>query len=159
MNKLCYRIVFNKARGMCMAVQETARSRTKAPGQGAVGSSPLATRRMPALTRMAFVVGTGLGGMAFADVALAQIIADPKAPGQQQATVLNTANGVQQVNIQTPSAAGVSRNAYSQFDVPKSGAILNNSRTNAQTQLGGWVQGNPWLTAGTARVILNEVGQ
>lgn len=157
MNKLCYRIVFNKARGICMAVQETARSRAKAPGQTAVGSSTVATRRMPALSRMAFMLGTGLGGMAFADVVLAQIVADPKAPGQQQATVLNTANGVLQVNIQTPSAAGVSRNVYSQFDVPTSGAILNNSRTNAQTQLGGWVQGNPWLTAGTARVILNEV--
>ena len=26
-----------------------------------------------------------------------------------------------------------------------------------QTQLGGWVQGNPWLATGPARVILNEV--
>jgi filamentous hemagglutinin len=157
MNKLCYRIVFNKARGMCMAVQETARSRTKAPGQSVAAGAEPASTRLPALRRMAFLFGTGLGGMVLADAALAQIIADPRTPGQQQATVLNTANGVLQVNIQTPSAAGVSRNVYSQFDVPKSGAILNNSRTNVQTQLGGWVQGNPWLAKGTARVILNEV--
>src|SRR5450830_1696562 len=87
----------------------------------------------------------------------AQIIADPSAPKSQQAVILPTANGLPQVNIQTPSAAGVSRNTYSQFDVQKSGAILNNSRTNVQTQLGGWIQANPYLATGSARVILNEV--
>jgi filamentous hemagglutinin len=157
MNKLRYRIVFNKTRGMCMAVPETARSHTQGPGQGAAGSSASGVMRIPRLRRMAFMLGVGLAGAAFADGALAQVVADPNAPGSQRATVLNAANGVVQVNIQTPSAAGVSRNVYSQFDVPKSGAILNNSRTNVQTQLGGWVQGNPWLATGTARVILNEV--
>jgi filamentous hemagglutinin len=157
MNKLRYRIVFNKARGMCMAVQETARSRTKGAGQGVADSSVPAAMRLPALRRMPFLLTIGLGGMILSGSALAQIVADPKAPGQQQATVLNAANGVLQVNIQTPSAAGVSRNVYSQFDVPKTGAVLNNSRSNVQTQLGGWVQGNPWLSKGTARVILNEV--
>ena len=62
-----------------------------------------------------------------------------------------------QINIQTPSAAGVSRNTYSQFDVQSNGAILNNSRTNTSTQLGGFVAANPWLATGEARVILNEV--
>ncbi|WP_241163376.1 filamentous hemagglutinin N-terminal domain-containing protein [Ralstonia solanacearum] len=90
-------------------------------------------------------------------LAQAQIVADPGAPRGQQPTVLNAANGVPVVNIQTPSAGGVSRNTYGQFDVNQQGAILNNARTNAQTQLGGWVQGNPWLATGTARVILNEV--
>jgi filamentous hemagglutinin len=87
----------------------------------------------------------------------AQIIADPNAPRSQQPVILPTANGLPQVNIQTPSAGGVSRNTYSQFDVQQQGAILNNARTNVQTQLGGWVQANPYLATGTARVILNEV--
>ena len=89
-----------------------------------------------------------------------RIVADPAAPSAQRATILPTANGVVQVNIRTPSAAGVSRNTYSEFDVgggAKSGVILNNSRTGAQTQLGGWVTGNDWLATGSARVILNEV--
>ncbi|MHA6848929.1 filamentous hemagglutinin N-terminal domain-containing protein, partial [Ralstonia syzygii] len=90
-------------------------------------------------------------------LAQAQIVADPGAPRGQQPTVLNAANGVPLVNIQTPSAGGVSRNTYGQFDVNQQGAILNNARSSAQTQLGGWVQGNPWLATGTARVILNEV--
>lgn len=75
----------------------------------------------------------------------AQIVADPSAPGNQHPTVLAAPNGVPLVNIQTPSGAGVSRNTYKQFDVQQQGAILNNSRINAKTQLGGWVQGNPWL--------------
>ena len=89
--------------------------------------------------------------------ALAQIRADASAPAVQRPTILQAGNGVPLVNIQTPSAAGVSRNSYSQFDVNRSGAILNNSRTDTPTQLGGWVQGNPWLGTGTARVIVNEV--
>ncbi len=69
----------------------------------------------------------------------------------------STGNGVPPVNVQTPSAAGVSHNTYGQFDVDEKGATLNNSRKGAQTQLGGQVSGNPWMARGAARVILNEV--
>jgi len=85
------------------------------------------------------------------------IIADPNAARSQQPTVIKSANGITQVNIQTPSAAGVSRNTYKQFDVDASGVILNNSRTDVKTQLGGWISSNPSLAAGSAKVILNEV--
>ena len=85
------------------------------------------------------------------------IRADKSAPGNQQPTVLQTGNGLPQVNIQTPSAGGVSRNQYSQFDVAEKGAVLNNARKAAQTQMAGWVQGNPNLARGEAKVILNEV--
>jgi len=98
-----------------------------------------------------------LGQVTVVSSAQAQIVADPHAPGHQRPTVLQSANGVPLVNIQTPSAAGVSRNTYRQFNVNTPGAILNNARTSASTQLGGWVQGNPWLARGSARVILNEV--
>ncbi|AOS80828.1 hypothetical protein Q5W_18595 [Hydrogenophaga sp. PBC] len=89
--------------------------------------------------------------------AWSQILADPSAPGSQRPTILGTGNGVPLINITTPSAAGVSRNTYRQFDVGSPGAILNNSRTGAQSQLGGPIPGNPWLPAGPARVVLNEV--
>ncbi|MFC1102624.1 filamentous hemagglutinin N-terminal domain-containing protein [Pasteurella multocida] len=51
----------------------------------------------------------------------------------------------------------LSHNKYSKFDVDTQGAILNNSRTNVQTQQAGWVQGNPYLAKGEAKIILNEV--
>ena len=127
-----------------MAVAETARCAVKA------ASGSRAGRRLV----LAAAAGPGLWLLAMVGVQ-AQIVADPTAPGQQRPTVLSAPNGVPLVNIQTPSAAGVSRNVYRQFDVQGNGAILNNSRGNAQTQTGGWVQGNPWLAKGEARVILN----
>ncbi|WP_019556299.1 two-partner secretion domain-containing protein [Thiomicrorhabdus arctica] len=155
MNKNCYRIVFNKARGQLMVVSEIAVSRTKGVKNSRGSGAPqMANFGLRPLT---FWVWTALGMVAFSNAAQAQIVADKNAPNHQQATVLNTANGIPQVNIQTPSAAGVSRNTYSQFDVERRGAILNNSRNSVQTQIGGWVQGNPWLAGGSARVILNEV--
>ena len=85
------------------------------------------------------------------------IVADQNAPRGQQPTVLQSNNGLPVVNIQTPTRAGVSVNQYRQFDVGENGTILNNSRQNVQTQLGGWIQGNPWLARGEARVIVNQV--
>lgn len=150
MNQRCYRLVFNRYRGMLMAVAETA------PAQGRTTTKP-ARRTARHVGFAVRVAALAVWAMFCQPLAQAQIVADKQAPGQQQATVLNAANGVSLVNIQTPSAAGVSRNTYSQFDVTQQGAILNNSRGNTPTQLGGWVQGNPWLAAGGARVILNEV--
>lgn len=149
MNRNHHRTVFNAARGQLMAVSEAASSHT--------GSS--ASAEGPAVATgshrwRSFVLAAGC---AMLWPAQAQISADPAAPGSQRPTVLNAANGVPLVNITTPSAAGVSRNTYRQFDVGSRGVILNNSRTDVQTQLGGWVGGNPWLAAGGARVILNEV--
>jgi filamentous hemagglutinin len=54
--------------------------------------------------------------------ATAQIRADGNAPVDQRPTILQTGNAIPLVNIQTPSAAGVSRNSYSQFDVDRNGA-------------------------------------
>ena len=170
MNRLQYRIVFNKQRGQLMAVAETAVSQTKGgssgesagPGRRALNEGAAVepvSRGPPALPSLlalaaAFAMGAAI---TLSPDAIAQVKADPNAPSNQQPTVVNSANGTVQVNIQTPSAAGVSRNTYSQFDVDKRGVILNNSRTDASTQLGGFVQGNPWLARGSARVILNEV--
>lgn len=88
--------------------------------------------------------------------AFAQVVPDPNA-GQYRPGMTSAGNGVPVVNITAPSAAGVSRNQYHQFNVQQQGVILNNSVVNTQTQLGGWVQGNPNLPYGAARVILNEI--
>jgi filamentous hemagglutinin len=97
---------------------------------------------------------SALVALGFPITASAQIVATPgpHAPG-----VSVTPNGLPLVNITTPSAAGVSQNQYQQFDVPTQGAILNNSRTIVQTQMGGLVPGNPNLTGAPARIIVNQV--
>ncbi len=166
MNKNRYRVIFSQARGLFIAVAEIVKSRTKAAGQSAGPvlddeSSQFTPNSYKRLNPLNFAVISVLGAVVYtmplSGIANTQIIADKSAPNSQQATILNSSNGVTQVNIQTPSAGGVSRNTYTQFDVGQKGAILNNSRNNAQTQLGGWVQGNPWLAGGEAKVILNEV--
>ncbi|MFG6456796.1 filamentous hemagglutinin N-terminal domain-containing protein [Roseateles sp. BYS96W] len=168
MNRQQFRIVFNRRRGLLMAVAEIAR------GQGKGTGETRRSTRKRARQRAAASHAGSTGGQAqawrswaatfglllsplFAPLATAQVRADAQAPKNQQPTVLTTANGTTQVNIQTPSAAGVSRNTYSQFDVTSQGVVLNNSRTDVSTQIGGWVQGNPWLAQGSARLILNEV--
>ncbi|TCQ72543.1 filamentous hemagglutinin [Raoultella ornithinolytica] len=153
MNKNLYRIVFNKARGMLMVVADIARSgRAGSARSSAPGSLP---RRLHGkISAISFALWLAMGVI---HPAQANIVADAGAPKNQQPTVMQSANGTPQVNIQTPSAAGVSRNTYSQFDVNQQGAILNNSHKNVQTQLGGMVAGNPWLAKGEAKVILNEV--
>jgi len=156
MNKNCYRIIFNQARGLLMAVAETATSQGKASGETSATSGSRRSPLSAAVKPLTFLMW-GLLGLVMATAAYAQIVADQTAPGKQRPTVLAAPNSVPLVNIQTPSAAGVSRNTYRQFDVQQQGAILNNSRASVQTQLGGWVQGNPWLATGSARVILNEV--
>ena len=157
MNKNFYRLVFNPARGISMPVAETARTRSKTDG-GVARTGSLPKDLVAVLRPMVFAVLTGLGMVSLLNPsAWAQIVADPSAPGNQQALVTQAANGVPVINIQTPSAAGVSRNLYNQFDVGSQGVILNNSRTNTATQLGGWIQGNPYLPGSPARVILNEV--
>lgn len=163
MNKNLYRIIFNQRRGQMMAVSETATTMSNAAGGagaplGAAASGGVVGHLFVTLRPLCLGVLASLGTMMFTmDSSSAQVIADPSAPGNQRPTILQTTNGLPQINIQTPSAAGVSRNTYRQFDVQSNGAILNNSRTNTQTQLGGWVQGNPWLATGSARIILNEV--
>ncbi|MDZ5604334.1 hemagglutinin repeat-containing protein [Pseudomonas sp. RP23018S] len=157
MNKHLYRIVFNKARGLLMVVAENVRGCTKASGSGR-GASPAVASTVVTLRPLRFALMSALGLISVVSpLAWADIVADHGAPPGQQPVIINAANGVPQVNIQAPSAAGVSHNSYSQFDVNAQGAILNNARTNTQTQLGGWVEGNAQLANGTARVILNEV--
>ncbi|MGP8485712.1 hemagglutinin repeat-containing protein [Paraburkholderia fungorum] len=85
----------------------------------------------------------------------AQVVAAP-ASGSRPAVGV-TANGLPMVQIATPNAAGVSNNAYTTYNVGQSGLILNNSASSVQTQLGGYVTGNPNLGAGSARVIVNQV--
>lgn len=66
-------------------------------------------------------------------------------------------NQTTRIDIQAPNEQGVSHNVYERFDVDREGAVLNNSRDGADTELAGHVSGNPNLSAQEARTIINEV--
>ena len=87
----------------------------------------------------------------------APILPDLKAPAAHQPLVQQTSNGIPLVQITAPTASGVSRNLYTDFNVPEKGAVLNNAHKVTNTQLAGYVQANPNLGRGTAKLIVNEV--
>ncbi|MGF6572677.1 filamentous hemagglutinin [Paraburkholderia sp. GAS333] len=151
MNNRCYRLVFSKLRGMLVAVAETAIGHSL--GHGETGPSP-AHRPITlfAMRHVAFAALVLLGAApALSD---AQIVPS----GAHAPSAISTANGLPQVNVNKPSSAGVSLNTYSQFDVSKNGAILNNSPVNVNTQLGGMISGNPnYGPNDAAKIIVNQV--
>ncbi|MCE0829057.1 filamentous hemagglutinin N-terminal domain-containing protein, partial [Buttiauxella sp. A2-C2_NF] len=154
MNKLFYRIIFNQARGLLMVVADITRSHRAgvSPSSDPDNKTPaeLTARLSPLALGLLLTFG-------WITPVTAGVVADRSAPGNQQPQITHSASGTMQVNIQTPSTGGVSRNTYSQFDVDNHGAILNNSHSNTQTRLGGMVAANPNLAKGEATVILNEV--
>ncbi|WP_425125820.1 hemagglutinin repeat-containing protein [Burkholderia gladioli] len=131
-----------------MAVAET----TTAEGKSASGEARRVKRSSG--MRAAAVLATSAVAGALSTPVQAQIVgAGPSAP-----VVIQTPNGLPQVNVNKPGGSGVSVNTYNQFDVQKAGAILNNSATMVQTQLGGWINGNPNFGPNdAARIIVNQV--
>ncbi|WP_321903202.1 hemagglutinin repeat-containing protein, partial [Paraburkholderia tropica] len=130
-----FRLVYSRVRHMVVAVEETA---TASGGRG----------KGEVVVAAAMV----LAGMAAG--AQAQVVAG----GAHAPQVQTTPNATPLVNLQTPSKAGVSMNTYGQFDVDRRGVVLNNSGSASQSQLAGYVAGNPNYTPGqSARVIVNQV--
>ncbi|WP_261528935.1 hemagglutinin repeat-containing protein [Burkholderia multivorans] len=148
MHKNTHRLVYSRLRGMVVAVAETATAERKS----AAGAAR-APRRAPASGTSAIALGVAVIGMLPAWSG-AQIVPTPGTSTQ----VIQTPNGLPQVNVAKPSGAGVSVNSYNQFDVQKAGAILNNSATMVQTQQSGHINGNPNYGPGqSARIIVNQV--
>ncbi|CAG4921087.1 two-partner secretion domain-containing protein [Paraburkholderia gardini] len=158
MNKSIYRVIFNAARGLWTAVQETATGTGKGRSAGMHRRTPLmrvcvSFVDMLSMRHVAFAAMCALGMQPlWAD---AQVVVAPTSGSRPAVGV--TANGLPIVQIATPNGAGVSNNAYTSYNVGQSGLILNNSATSVQTQLGGYVTGNPNLAVGSARVIVNQV--
>lgn len=160
MNKNRYRVVYNKARQMFMAVAENVKSQTKNSGQSTASSSVIEqSQPFHQLWQVKCLVASMSLWMPLAPV-YAQIQADNSANAGNRPVIGVGQNGQGQnvpvVNIQTPTN-GVSHNIYKQMDVLPEGVVLNNSRTGANSALVGTVGANPFLAQGEARIILNEV--
>ncbi|WP_186010158.1 hemagglutinin repeat-containing protein [Burkholderia gladioli] len=153
MNKNNYRLVFSRIRGMLIAVEETA----NASGNAGRGEMAAAAQVQPGFARFA------LRHAAFAALVMAGAVpswvnAQIVGGGAHAPSVIQTQNGLPQVNINKPGNAGVSLNTYGQFDVQKPGAIINNSPVIVNTQQAGMINGNPNFGPNdAARIIVNQV--
>ncbi|TFY97334.1 hemagglutinin repeat-containing protein [Ramlibacter rhizophilus] len=116
--------------------------------------TPTRARRWGAALTLAAVC---LQTLLSAAPAYAQITAAPGAVAGQRPLLDAARNGTPVVLIAPPSAAGVSRNRFGQFDVGTAGAIFNNSAARVPSMLGGEVAGNPQLGRSPARIVLGEV--
>ncbi|WP_102817169.1 hemagglutinin repeat-containing protein [Burkholderia ubonensis] len=151
MNKNRYRVVFNRARGAMIVVQENGNA-PRAVGIAHGSIALLESRRFRVVCGPIAMAAALLFGVPLPSSA--QIAPTPGT----NTHVIQTQNGLPQVNIAAPSGAGVSVNTYNQFDVQKNGAILNNSPTIVQTQQAGYINGNPNFGPGqSARIIVNQV--
>ncbi|RWA48147.1 hypothetical protein AU476_33300 [Cupriavidus sp. UYMSc13B] len=156
MNNDRYRLVFNKTRGMLIAVAECAMgARKSTAGERAPMFAMPGTFVRTIAATLRRLTWTLMLAFGLVQVTGAQIVPDNAGRGP---SVTAAPNGVPIVNINSPSGAGVSHNQYQQFSVDGRGALLNNATAITQTQLGGYVPGNANLGAsGAAKVILNEV--
>lgn len=160
MNKNRYRVVYNKARQMFMAVAENVKSQTKNSGQSTTSSTVIEqSQPFHQLWQVKCLVASMSLWMPLAPV-YAQIQTDNSANAANRPVIgvgqNSQGQNVPVVNIQTPTN-GVSHNIYKQMDVLPEGVVLNNSRTGANSALVGTVGANPFLAQGEARIILNEV--
>lgn len=121
MNKNRYRIVFNKARNLMMAVAENTTSQGKGQqsGSGRSGSDQSydAEGRCGAkaieLLQLKPIAFAALCMFGLQPVLLyAEVTADANAAANNRPLIESTANGLPLVQITAPSAAGVSRNQY-----------------------------------------------
>ncbi|TDR81618.1 hemagglutinin repeat-containing protein [Paludibacterium purpuratum] len=79
------------------------------------------------------------------------------AGGANGPAVSTQPNGAQVVNIVAPSAAGLSHNQFTDYNVDRFGAVLNNSTAAGQSTLAGQLGANAALGGRAASVILGEV--
>ena len=127
MNKNFYKTIFSKTRGEMVVVAENVSAEGQTSNKNTTYleiDTESAAEKSLGLKVLSFSIMLLTGVASFGmttDIAQANVIADSNVAGSQRPTIINSANGTTQVNIQTPSQAGVSMNHYQQFDVNKNG--------------------------------------
>ncbi len=146
-----YKTIWNNAKNAFDVVAENVSGK----GKGTSGSKEHSNSAIAKVSGF-FAVLTPLAAMLFVQSSLANV---DVASGNTR--VFNANNGVQVIDIATANAAGVSHNRYVNYNVAKTGQVLNNAvqtpkNLSIMTQLAGNIQTNKNLDK-SARVILNEV--
>jgi filamentous hemagglutinin len=166
MNKQFYRTKFNAKLGTYVAVSELAKSH-QGDTSPRVKSTIDPQNQGGGLEHITDTTNTGqrtlrqlvlaLSSLMVITPIYANVTVNKNAAAAHQATVLKAGNAAN-VWITAPSASGVSRNSYTQFDVNQNGVILNNSRGAATSQITKTsIAANPNLAKGAATTIVNEV--
>ncbi|MBS9777598.1 MAG: ESPR domain-containing protein [Gammaproteobacteria bacterium] len=109
MNKHCYKVIFSKRRNCLVVVSELAQNSGK--GERSIGASRQSSffdTVYQGIHRLSVGLLLGLGLVTLSIPAYATISEDGHAPRNQQPMIVVTASGVPQINIQTPTPAGVS---------------------------------------------------
>ncbi len=166
MNKQFYRTKFNAKLGTYVAVSELAKShqgdtsprvKSTIDPQNQCGGSEHITDETNTGQRTLRQLVLALSSLMVITPIYANVTVNKNAAVAHQATVLKAGNAAN-VWITAPSASGVSRNSYTQFDVNQNGVILNNSRGAATSQITKTsIAANPNLAKGAATTIVNEV--
>ena len=162
MNSGIYRLVFNAARGILVPADEYAsarRSEKRSHGPSANGTTWNGHASSPwfAARASAFAALCAFGMQPVAVDAQATLPMVPDRSGANHPVVGVSASGVPLVNIVAPNQAGVSLNRFTHYNVGTNGAVIVNTPRSAQSQIAGWVQGNPLMGNTAARLIINQV--
>lgn len=127
MNKNRYKLVFSEVRGLWVCVAEIAKSKCKSGRSQRPGK----------------ILGTVLWLIClFPQAGYAEMVVAPTAIKEHRPGLDTSANKTPVINITAPNGQGISHNEFSKFDVNMPGVILNNSRADTVSQIGGYVLGN-----------------
>ncbi|QXW66289.1 filamentous hemagglutinin N-terminal domain-containing protein [Streptobacillus moniliformis] len=83
--------------------------------------------------------------------------ANIKVDGTTNVYVEKSNNGVDVINISTPSPKGVSYSTFTDFNVSEKGAVINNAKNIARSRIAGLVNGNKNIKEERAKLALLNV--
>lgn len=157
MNKLFYRLVFNKKLGALVAVSESAKSQGKSSSPS-IDANNGKFKSAVAKTVLVAVASAGTLAGLNAHASNTIITPDAKAAAAVKPTTSLSANKSVAVNITAPNSKGLSNNHYSQFDVGTAGVVLKNNKSTVNTAVAGRLAANPNLArTAEAKTILTQV--
>ena len=92
-------------------------------------------------------------GLLFSIFSFANITVD----GSTNVYVEKSNNGIDIINISTPSPKGISHSTFKEFNVSEKGAVINNAKNIARSHIAGLINGNNNIKETRAKLALLDV--
>ncbi|WP_064581352.1 filamentous hemagglutinin N-terminal domain-containing protein [Streptobacillus moniliformis] len=80
-----------------------------------------------------------------------------KVDGKSNVYVEKSNNGIDVINISTPSSKGISYSTFTDFNIGEKGAVINNSKNIARSRIAGLINGNKNIKEKRAKLALLDV--